>query len=204
MKYALMHRNGCGGPCWFMDEKPQPGALKIKGCRYPDGTFPLVGDIAKCGTCGAPAPISLDFVVEVIELEIPLLLPSLNAMGGAGRGHWTAWQKEKKLWSDWVLVAKHNQAKLFGQPKHERARVEIDRHCVQDVKDADNLRAGTKWLLDAIVGHGILKDDSKANIGEPEIRQIRCRRTDQPRTVVRIYPEGSRTHSPGQSAEPGS
>lgn len=132
----------------------------------------------------------------MIELTIPLLLPSLNAMGGAGRGHWTAWQKDKKLWTDWVLVAKLNQAKLYGQPKFERARIEIDRYCAQDVKDEDNLRAGTKWLLDALVAHGILKDDSREHIGVPTIRQIRCKRasqrateTDQPRTVIRIYPE---------------
>ncbi len=123
----------------------------------------------------------------MIELTLPLLLPSLNRMGGAGRGHWTAWQKDKKLWSDWVLVAKLNQAKIFGQPKHERARIEIDRHCTADIKDADNLRAGTKWLLDAIVSHGILKDDSTEHIGEPKITQVRCKRGDPPRTVVRIY-----------------
>lgn len=124
---------------------------------------------------------------KMITLEIPLLLPSLNRMGGAGRGHWTAWQKDKKLWSDWVLVAKMNQAKIYGQPKHERARIEIERYCVQDIKDADNMAASTKWLMDAIVAHGILKDDSTEHVGTPVIRQIRCKRTDPPRTVVRIY-----------------
>lgn len=138
---------------------------------------------------------------RVIELSIPLLLPSLNAMGGAGRGHWTAWQKDKKLWTDWVLVAKLNQAKVYGQPKLERARIEIDRHCVQDVKDEDNLRAGTKWLMDALVGHGILKDDSREHVGIPTITQIRCKRTDLPRTVVRIYPLDD-TSQPGQGSGP--
>lgn len=123
---------------------------------------------------------------SVIELTIPELLPSMNSMQiGA---HWSAWRSEKKRWTQWVLVAKHNQAHMAGQnPRFERARVEIDRHCVQDCKDADNLRAGTKWLLDAIVARGILKDDSTAHIGTPEIRQIRCKKGEQ-RTVVRIYP----------------
>jgi len=124
-------------------------------------------------------------MAQPIELTIPELLPSLNAM--AGRGHWTAWQRQKKLWRDWVLVAKLNQAKLYGQPKYARARIEIERHCVQRVKDADNLRSGTKHLLDALVAHGIILDDSTEHIGEPKIQQIRCPRAEQ-RTVIRIYP----------------
>jgi hypothetical protein len=125
----------------------------------------------------------------VIELTIPLLLPSLNRMAGAGRGHWTAWQKEKKQWSDWVLVAKLNQAKIYGQPKYERARVEIDRYCTKDITDEDNLQAGRKWLMDALVGHGILKGDSREEIISLVTRQIRCKRTDPPRTVVRLFIE---------------
>lgn len=126
-------------------------------------------------------------MAEAIELTIPELLPSLNSM--AGRGHWTAYHRDKKRWRDWVLVAKLNQAKLYGTPKYARARLEIDRYCVQPVKDADNLGASTKWLLDAIVAHGILADDSTEHIGTPKIQQIRCPRAEQ-RTVVRIYPEG--------------
>jgi hypothetical protein len=190
MNYALIHRDGCGGLAFTLGFRPRPGEVAMaRDITYPDGTHPQPGTTAICGTCkeriSVPTP---DQLVELIELRIPLLLPSFNRMGGAGRGHWTAWQKDKKQWSDWVMVAKLNQAKVYGQPRYERARVEIDRHCVQDIKDADNLRAGTKWLLDAIVGHGILKDDSREHIGEPVIRQVRCKRTDLPLTVVRIYP----------------
>jgi len=135
----------------------------------------------------------------MITLEIPLLLPSLNAMGGAGRGHWTAWQKDKKLWTDWVLVAKLNQAKLYGQPRFTRARVEIDRHCVQDVKDEDNLHAGRKWLMDALVGHGILKDDSREHV-TVVTNQVRCKRGAPPLTVVRIFPLED-AGQPGQDAQ---
>lgn len=124
----------------------------------------------------------------MIELSIPLLLPSLNRMAGAGKGHWTSWQKEKKLWVDWVKVAKSNQLKMWDNPRWERARIEIDRYCVQDIKDEDNLRAGTKHLMDALVAWGFIKDDKREVVGTPEIRQLRCKRTDEPRTVVRIYP----------------
>lgn len=187
MRYALMH--ACGGPAVFLDHKPTPGEVATaNGVSNLNGTQALHGSRVCCGTCGEQLlSLNANNVVGVIELIIPLLLPSLNAMGGAGRGHWTAWQKDKKLWTNWVLVAKLNQAKLYGQPKIERARVEIDRYCVQDVKDEDNLHAGRKWLMDALVGHGILKDDSREHV-TVETRQIRCKRADPPRTVVRIYP----------------
>lgn len=121
----------------------------------------------------------------MIELSIPELLPSLNRMQiGA---HWSAWRSEKKRWNQWVLVAKHNQAKLFSQPRYERARIEIDRYCVKDITDHDNATAGLKWLQDSLVAHGLIKDDSVACIGRPEIRQIRCKKGEQ-KTVVRIYP----------------
>jgi hypothetical protein len=124
----------------------------------------------------------------MIELTIPELLPSLNRMGGAGRGHWTAWTKDKRRWAGWVLVAKHNQAHMGGMnPRYPKARIEIERHCVADIRDEDNLRAGTKFLMDALVGHGLLKDDSRECVGIPEIKQVRCKRGEQ-RTVVRIYP----------------
>lgn len=124
----------------------------------------------------------------MIELTIPELLPSLNRMQAGG--HWSAWHRHKNRWNDWVLVAKLNQAKLYGTPKIARARIEIDRYCVQPCKDWDNLSSSTKWLLDAIVRHGILLDDSMEHIGKPEIKQIRCPRAEQ-RTVVRIYPQTS-------------
>ena len=145
-------------------------------------------------------------MVQVVELSIPLLLPSLNRMKGRGQ-HWSAWQKEKKLWGDWIKVAKSNQLKMWHNPRWERARIEIDRYCVQDITDADNLRSGTKHLLDGLVAWGFIKDDRRECIGEPVIRQIRCKRADEPKTVVRIYPlsqpaEGPAVPPPGPAPDP--
>lgn len=126
---------------------------------------------------------------DMIELTIPELLPSLNRMGGAGKGHWSAWTKDKNRWHAWVMVAKHNQAKLAGMnPRHAQARIEIDRHCVADIRDEDNLRAGTKHLMDALVTNGLIKDDSRDCVGIPQIQQYRCSKRSEQRTVVRIYP----------------
>lgn len=124
----------------------------------------------------------------VIELTIPLLLPSLNQT--QGRGHWSFHAREKNRWADWILVAKLNQAKVYGWPRYERARIEIDRYCVSMIKDADNLAGGgPKYVLDGLKKHGLILDDSMDRIGRPEIKQIRCPRAEQ-RTVIRIYPEG--------------
>lgn len=136
----------------------------------------------------------------MIELSIPLLLPSMNRMKGVGE-HWSAWKKEKKLWSDWIKVAKSNQLKMWDNPRWERVRVEIDRYCVQDIKDEDNLIAGIKHLMDGLVAWGFIKDDKREVVGTPAIRQLRCKRTDAPRTVVRIYPlddEGQRRQEQAQ------
>jgi Holliday junction resolvase RusA-like endonuclease len=126
-----------------------------------------------------------------LELTIPELLPSLNRMAGAGKGHWSGWQREKKRWRDWVLVAKHNQARLFSTPKFERVRIEVDRYCYAHITDNDNLRAGLKHLLDGLVAHGILLDDTSKVIETLEIQQIKIKRKEQQKTVVRIYPLSS-------------
>jgi hypothetical protein len=124
----------------------------------------------------------------MIELTIPELLPSLNKMAGAGRGHWSSWQREKKKWADWVLVAKHNQAKIFGTPKLERVRIHIERHCWSKITDDDNLRAGCKHLLDGLVSRGLIKDDKREVIVELELEQLKISRKEPQKTVVRIFP----------------
>jgi hypothetical protein len=123
----------------------------------------------------------------MIKLTIPELLPSLNRMKIGS--HWSAWRSEKKRWTQWVMVAKHNQAHMAGQnPRYASARVEVDRYCRREVTDIDNLFAGLKWLMDGLVANGLLKDDSVTTIGTPVILQVRCKLAEEQRTVVRIYP----------------
>ncbi len=53
---VAMYHVGCRQPAFFIDYEKQahdPIARSVY-VRYPDGTRPLPGDRAKCGSCGVP------------------------------------------------------------------------------------------------------------------------------------------------------
>lgn len=114
---------------------------------------------------------------------MPVTLPSLNNFVHL---HWAQYHRKRKEWGQWVMVAK-TQAHVYGHPKLQRVRIEIERRCNRPIHDDDNLEASRKMLIDAIVENGILAGDTREVIVECTITQVKVAKRDA-ETVVRIYP----------------
>lgn len=116
----------------------------------------------------------------MIVLEIDEPSPSLNRAHGS---HWSRKHKLRKRWG-WLVKAALNAAGFWERPKWKRAKVTVERYGAR-LLDDENLRAGFKPALDALVKEGILLDDNPNVIGSPQFHQIIGK---ERRTVVRIEP----------------
>lgn len=96
-----------------------------------------------------------------LTFEIPGLPKSANA-----RLHWRARYRENSKWR--LAVA---AAVLARKPKVPlvRAKLVCTRHSSVE-SDADNVVAGFKPVIDALVVYGVLANDKWGNIGMPEYR----------------------------------
>jgi hypothetical protein len=103
----------------------------------------------------------------VIVLTIDEATPSVNYAHGH---HWSRKLKLRKRWA-WLVKAALLNAGVHAPPRLARAKLTIERHGPRSL-DADNFRAGTKWLQDSLVSAGIIADDTPAVIGEPTLRQF--------------------------------
>jgi hypothetical protein len=116
--------------------------------------------------------------VLVIGFEVP-------SQNRTDRRHWSAcWKDRKRI--NWLLVAALPQA---GCPHGgRRRRVEIIAYRRRLIADKANLIGGAKTLVDAIVGAGVLVDDSDrwAEITYDQAL-ISKGGHDRPTTVIRIY-----------------
>ena len=94
-----------------------------------------------------------------IELFLPVRLPGLNeiiGMSKAGRGRFNRYAREKEEIQNWICES----LREFKLPKFQKCKigftwVEPDRR-----RDIDNISAGKKYILDALVALGVLPDDS--------------------------------------------
>lgn len=103
----------------------------------------------------------------MIALIIDEPTPSLNRMLGE---HWAKKRKQRMRWA-WLTKAAVRRAQIWSPPKWPRARVRIERYGAR-ILDADNFRAGTKFLMDSLVIEGIILDDKPEVVGEPELKQF--------------------------------
>lgn len=121
-------------------------------------------------------------------IVIPFEIPSQNV---TERRHWSARAKERSELT-WRLRA---ALPAGGCPHNDRKRVlEIVAYRSAWIRDAANLVGGCKTLLDALVGVGVLRDDSRSWV-EVSYDQALYRKAgyDQPTTVIRIYDLGEET-----------
>jgi Holliday junction resolvase RusA-like endonuclease len=90
----------------------------------------------------------------LIEFELPGAPPLLLN----SRRHHMSLHREKKQWYGWVHIALGRQ-----RPKEpfDRICVEYVRHCGYTRPDRDNLQSGFKWIQDALVLSGVVRDDTE-------------------------------------------
>lgn len=52
----IYHISGCGQPAFYRKQRPYRGdVLLVDGwIRFPDGSEPIRGEAARCGSCGDP------------------------------------------------------------------------------------------------------------------------------------------------------
>lgn len=88
-------------------------------------------------------------------------LPSMNEIIAQSKKHWSKYSKVKKVWTGEVEF----QTKLQRKPLiDEQVYVRFIWYTKDERKDPDNVRAGSKYLLDGIVRGGILEDDGRKQI----------------------------------------
>lgn len=117
----------------------------------------------------------------VLVLDKRLTSANLRTVN-AGASRWR-YAKERDEWQSWVRLARVNQRVTTARVSGKR-RVTIDRQYsgrCQEI-DRDNLTAGSKPLIDALVREGVVHDDGAAWL-ELHVTQ---RRADANRTVVTV------------------
>lgn len=119
----------------------------------------------------------------MITLDLPLAVPSLNAMN---KMHWA---KRNRLRGQWQWLVK---AAVLNDRIHvriiPRAKLTIERYGPKKL-DNDNFVGGAKQLVDSLVREGFLVDDSPDHLVAQYIQHI----DRTPRTIVHIeVDDGSR------------
>lgn len=94
-----------------------------------------------------------------LEIFLPVRLPGFNeaiASSKAGRGRFNRYAREKEQIQEWIC----GSLREFKIPRFSKCKIgftwiEPDRR-----RDIDNISAGKKYILDALVELGVLPDDS--------------------------------------------
>jgi hypothetical protein len=115
-----------------------------------------------------------------LVVTLPRLLPGLNGKNGLIRQNFRAAGKVKDELLEW---AKGQRLPTFGD---ERVTVVCTRHYCGSPMDFDNAAASFKYLLDALVKAGVIKDDGPKIIEAMTFRQVRCRTKKEHRMTVEI------------------
>ncbi len=112
-------------------------------------------------------------------------MPDFNALVNAMKGHWSAYSKEKRRWTDTVVwLCKEAQLRPVEAP----VMLEFFWYAKDRRRDPDNIRSiGSKFVIDGLVKAGVLADDGWRNIvGFKDHFQID---KERPRCLVRIWPQ---------------
>jgi Holliday junction resolvase RusA-like endonuclease len=96
-----------------------------------------------------------------VKLVIPGVLPGLNEIIDAAKGHWNNYREMKAAYTNLVAI---RARKL---PPIQSANLTITWYCPNKRKDKDNIMAGTKFILDGLHAAKRIEND-----GWKQIRDI--------------------------------
>jgi Holliday junction resolvase RusA-like endonuclease len=124
---------------------------------------------------------------EVLRLErggtmtviIPIRLPGMNEIIAAAKSHHMAYATMKRKNTDDILWL------IKRMPKHDTADIIIAWYEPNMRRDIDNISAGQKFILDALVKAGVIKDDSQKYV--KSIRHEFYIDKDNPRIELSIF-----------------
>lgn len=115
--------------------------------------------------CGHPVQMKPD---PVFWFLIPERLPGLNEMLDWSKRHVCVYSKNKKLWS--CVCGGFARAARLPRPIPWPVRVRVTWIEPNRRRDADNVHAGIKFILDGLVGVGVLNDDARKWVANVEHR----------------------------------
>lgn len=95
------------------------------------------------------------------KLIIPGELPGLNEIIETSKTHWAKYANEKKYLTENIALL----AKSKIKKKYEKVNLTFVWYCKNKRKDKDNIIAGQKFIIDALVLAGVIKNDGWNEIG---------------------------------------
>lgn len=95
------------------------------------------------------------------KLIIPGELPGLNEIIEMSKIHWGEYANEKKYLTENIALL----AKSKIKQKYEKVNLTFVWYCKNKRKDKDNIIAGQKFIIDALVLAGVIKNDGWNEIG---------------------------------------
>jgi hypothetical protein len=117
-----------------------------------------------------------------MTFTIPYCPPSGNVIIRRDRD--VRWKQERKQVIAMLIVAAIGQPEYPMDEKRKRLAITVYR---SRLIDQTNLRAGVKWLEDALVRLGWLVDDSPEWVQHEDPVQVKCRK-GQERTEIVLEP----------------
>jgi len=152
-----------------------------------------VSELKLGGTSGALTPLSPGASGELLVLEIPEPMPSVNRLHGR---HWGRKVKMNKRWA-WLTRIALCEARRAAEPGDpiltaglwplKRAVVRVIRHGPR-LLDPDNASGGLKWMIDSLVREGILTNDSPKHLTLPPVEQHIDRKNGRTVVIVEAIP----------------
>lgn len=95
------------------------------------------------------------------KLVIDGELPNLNEIIETSKMHWAKYANEKKYLTENIALL----AKSKIKKKYEKVNLTFVWYCKNKRKDKDNIIAGQKFIIDALVLAGVIKNDGWNEIG---------------------------------------
>ena len=121
--------------------------------------------------------------MNIVKIIIPGELPDLNtiiAESKRGNRGWQPYSKIKKENTEAVMWIAKSKIKR----KFEKIDLDITWICKNRMKDPDNISGGVKFILDGLVGAGVIDNDGWKQVGS--IRHSFEVDKDNPRVEVTI------------------
>jgi Holliday junction resolvase RusA-like endonuclease len=122
--------------------------------------------------------------VTILNFSVYCQLPGLNDIISVARSHPLASASQKKKWTN--LVAR---AMTGIHPLPTPVGVMFDWY-ERGRRDPDNVMAGQKYIFDALVGKGVIPDDSWANVLSISHRFHTAKESRVDVTVFEVAPSG--------------
>lgn len=100
-------------------------------------------------------------MIETFNFPLP---PTLNNQINLARSHWSKSSSVKKEWTNKIALLSRNKTQFTG-----KVWLEFTWYVKSFARDADNISASAKYIMDGLVKAGIIKNDNLTIIQSPVV-----------------------------------